>query len=92
MPALCMVRPGVYSHFCPGCQTCHSFNVHDLSRDGRVIGWCGDVHRPSTGEPIRHEKDGRVCEYILRAGVIHYFQNCTHELAGKSVPMIDCPH
>jgi hypothetical protein len=91
MPVLCMVRPGVYSHFCPGCQSSHAFNVHDLSRDGHVLGFDGDFERPSVGEPLRHEKDGRICEYILRAGVIHYLESCSHALRGQSRPLIDCP-
>jgi hypothetical protein len=93
MNALCMVRPGVYSHFCPGCQCCHTFNVHDVNQDGKVIGYDGDPIRPSLGQPLRHVgADGAVCEYILRAGVIHYLESCSHELRGQSRALIDCPN
>jgi hypothetical protein len=91
MPVLCMVRPGVYAHWCPGCQACHTFDVHALNEDGKVNGWDGDTVRPSLDKPLRHEKDGRICEYILRAGVIHYLESCSHALRGQSRPLIDCP-
>lgn len=42
-----------------------------MSRDGRVIGWQSDFERPSIGEPLRNEKDGQICEYLLRAGVLY---------------------
>ncbi|MBI3150102.1 MAG: hypothetical protein HYZ17_16480 [Betaproteobacteria bacterium] len=90
---LCMVRPSVYSHWCEGCQACHSFNVHELSRDGHVLGFDGDLDRPSIGEPVRHEQqDGRLCEYLLRGGVLYYLESCSHALAGQSRALIDCPH
>lgn len=90
-PVLRMVRPGVYLHWCEACNEGHSFDVHGISRDGKVIGWCGDVHRPNLGEPLRHEKDGNVCEYILRGGVMYFMESCTHDLRGQSRHLKEFP-
>lgn len=82
-PVLRMVRPGVYLHWCSGCRTGHTFDIHAVSRDGKVVGWCGDVHKPSLGEPLRHEADDGICEYLLRGGVQYFTDASTHELRGQ---------
>jgi hypothetical protein len=86
-----LARPGVLLHFCEGCNERHEIDVHGISQNGKVIGFDGDVIRPTIGEPVLHEKDGTVCEYMLRAGVLHYFQNCTHRFAGLARPLKECP-
>jgi hypothetical protein len=90
-PVLRMVRPGVYLHWCAACNEGHTFDVHAISRDGHVVGWCGCVQRPSLGEPLRHEKDGRVCEYILRAGVMYFTSDCTHALRNQARSLMEYP-
>lgn len=77
------VRPGVYAHWCPGCEQLHEFDVHAINRDGKAIGWDGDRERP-TVEPTLAAPG---CEYLLRAGVIYFLNNCRHRLAGATVPM-----
>jgi hypothetical protein len=86
-----MVRPGVYLHWCQACRCGHTFDVHEVSQDGKVIGYDGDPIRPSVGQPLRHEKDGAVCEYILKAGVQLFLESCTHALRGQSLPLIEFP-
>lgn len=78
-----LVRPSVYLHWCDACNAGHTFNVHDVSKNGHVVGFDGDVDRPSLGEPLRHEKGGQVCEYFLRAGVMHFTSDCTHALRNQ---------
>jgi hypothetical protein len=77
-------KPGHLLHRCAGCNTAHVIDIHAVSRDGRVLGWCGDFRRPSIGEPIRHEKDGAICEYILQAGVQYFLESCSHGMRGQS--------
>ena len=77
-------KPGHLLHHCPGCKTGHVIDIHAISRDGRVIGWDGTFDKPSIGEPVCHEQDGQICEYILRAGVQFFMESCTHSLRGKS--------
>lgn len=84
-------KPGHLLHYCVACECGHVIDVHAVNRDGRVIGWCGSFHDPSIGEPVRHEKDGAVCEYILRAGVLYYLSSCTHSLAGQTRHLVEFP-
>lgn len=86
-----LVRPGVLLHWCPACECGHTFDVHALSRDGRVLGWDGCFDRPSIGEPVRHERDGSVCEYILKAGVLYFLASSTHALAGQARHLVEYP-
>lgn len=79
-----LVRPGVLLHWCEPCEKGHTIDVHAISRNGHVVGWDGDIKRPTIGEPVRHEADGQVCEYLLRGGVLHYLESSTHALAGES--------
>jgi hypothetical protein len=84
-------KPGHLLHWCPGCAEAHVIDIHAVSRDGHVIGWDGAFEKPSIGEPVRHEKDGRVCEYVLRAGVLYFLANCTHALASRSAHLPEFP-
>jgi hypothetical protein len=86
-----LLRPGVLEHHCPGCGQVHAIDIHALSKDGRVTGWDGDLIRPSFGEPLRYETSGGVCEYVVRAGVIYFMNNCWHPLSGKSQTMPEFP-
>jgi hypothetical protein len=86
-----MVRPGVLLHWCDGCGCGHTLEIHALNHYGKVIGWDGDVEKPSIGEAVRHEEAGQVCEYVLRAGVLYYLSTCTHTLRGQAVSLRDYP-
>lgn len=86
-----MVRPGVLLHWCPACKCGHTFDVHAVMEDGKVNGWCGSFAHPSLDKALRHEKDGAVCEYVLKGGVLYYLQSCTHELAGQSRHLVEYP-
>jgi hypothetical protein len=48
--------------------------------------WTGEWVRDAAGEPVPF-----VCHYILTAGVLNFCGDCTHELAGKSVPLPRLP-
>jgi hypothetical protein len=86
-----LVKPGVYLHFCQGCNAGHTFDVHDVSKNGHVVGFDGDTRAPSLGEPLRHEKDGVVCEYILRGGVMYFTSDCTHALRNQARSLMEYP-
>lgn len=89
IPRLRIAKPGIFEMWCPGCMRKHELDVHALSKDGHVLGFDGDMVRPTIGEPVRNEADGIVCEFILRGGNLNFFSNCTHGLAGMVVPL---PH
>lgn len=80
-----LVKPGLLAMWCPGCMKAHELEVHGLNHDGKIVGWDGDHERPTIAEAVRF--DG--CEFVLRAGVLYFLNNCTHALVGQSVPL---PH
>lgn len=89
-----------YSWWCPGCKT-HHWVPTDGSR-----GWTfkGTMEKPSLHPSVRHfypaqmSDDGKTvevpektyCHYYITDGEIRYRPDCTHELSGKTVPMV--PH
>jgi hypothetical protein len=79
-----LVRPGVVAHWCPGCGAEHAIDIHAQSRNGHVTGWDGTFDKPTIGEPVRHETERGICEYLLRGGVLYFLESSTHGLAGES--------
>jgi hypothetical protein len=86
-----LVRPGVLRHWCPGCSAPHDIDVHAISRDGHVLGWDGDLERPSIGERMRHDTPHGICEYVLRSGVLYFAPECWHPLANQQRHMENFP-
>lgn len=48
--------------------------------------WTGEWEREAQGSTIDH-----VCHYFIRAGMIEFCGDSTHELAGQTVPLPDLP-
>lgn len=77
---------------CPGCKILHGINVGLGS--GPRWWWNGDAEKPTFTPSIKtHYPYGIgkeiICHSYVTDGVIQFLGDCTHELAGKSVPMID---
>ncbi len=77
-------------HWCPGCEEMH---VLPWKRGGWTFD--GNVDAPTFTPSFRHsykaELSEQVCHYILTTGVLNFCGDCTHDLAGKSVPLPDLP-
>ncbi len=80
-----------YSFECPACGFSHAFYVA-----GQLI-WKfnGDMDRPTFTPSLRNrwtegeEEHQRCCHLNLTDGVLHFHGDCTHELAGKQVPLAE---
>lgn len=97
------VTPGVPFNlvfFCPGCQGGHGFNTEpnkDNGRGGSVPVWTynGDNEKPTISPSILIKGYGGkdnphgVCHTMIKDGNIQFLPDCTHALAGKTVPMED---
>lgn len=90
-----------HEHWCPACEEMHilpdtwkfdgnlesptfspSFRHSGhktINVDGR---WTGEWERDANGKAIPS-----VCHYILTAGVLNYCGDCTHAMAGQSIPL-----
>ena len=91
-----------YVHWCPGCEESHilpdgwMFNgdlenptfTPSFKHDGQARrifvdgNWTGEWLRDANGNVVPY-----VCHYILTAGILNYCGDCTHGLAGQSVPL-----
>jgi hypothetical protein len=78
-----------YEFHCPGCKGRHSFRVQ-----GPEPRWHFDGNRdkptfvPSLAVSHGDQPGHRRCHLFVRAGQIQYLSDCTHELAGQTVPMV----
>ena len=78
-----------YWLWCPACD--------DAVRIDNTWGWNGDLDRPTfspsilTRWSVQGEIQDRVCHSFVTDGVWHYLADCTHEMAGQHVPMVDLP-
>ena len=77
--------------WCPGCRETHSIYV-----DAQGWVWNGSVERPTISPSILArfsrdvppaEPEAVVCHSFIRDGVVEFLGDCTHDLAGRSVPM-----
>lgn len=61
--------------------------LHSGKQTVKVNGrWTGDWVRDADGKPLTY-----VCHYLLTNGILHFCSDCTHDLAGKSVPLPPLP-
>ena len=75
-----------YSYYCPGCDDNHWFKTTGTSP---CWVWNGDMEKPSVSPSIRVKSRDRVCHFFIRDGEIVYLADCTHMLAGQTVPMTE---
>jgi len=82
--------PGTFLFNCPGCNRVHQIWTNkDTSPNSNVTwGFNGDMNKP-TFTPSLLVKWGReyVCHSFIRDGNWEFLGDCTHKLAGKTIPM-----
>ena len=76
--------------WCTGCNNYHHFDTR-WKFDGNQE---APTFSPSMLAQWSHgpEHEPRRCHSFLRAGVWQYLGDCSHELAGKKVPLEPCPN
>jgi hypothetical protein len=79
--------------FCPGCRCEHGVWTSKTNRNGARWTWNGDMVRP-TFSPSLNISYGNgpdvprvVCHSFVRDGQIQFLGDCTHALAGQTVPL-----
>jgi hypothetical protein len=74
---------------CPGCSEHHWIPV----TGPKAWGFDGNLESPTVTPSVKHtwhegeERTPKCCHYFLRAGRFEYCGDCTHSLAGQTVPM-----
>lgn len=78
---------------CPGCEMLHGVNVS--RQTGPKWQWDGNAHTPTFSPSVLVtykwglEQSERVCHSFVRGGCIEFLGDCTHKLAGQTVPMVE---
>ncbi|WP_312066169.1 DUF6527 family protein [Brevundimonas sp.] len=96
------IEGGYFIH-CPACKTFHVVAVEKPLSNGAQWSFNGDLKRP-TFSPSLSVKTGRAvdpnfvpepgdppehCHSFIRDGQIEFCSDSTHELAGKTVPLLE---
>lgn len=88
------VIPGLLQAWCPGCREHHQIIVMGWKGSQRVWAWNGSLEKPTFSPSILVRKDWgpdtelhRRCHSYIRYGQWQFLSDCTHDLAGKMIPM-----
>lgn len=83
--------------WCPGCDSIHV--ARTIGDKSPVWQWDGNVEAPTlspsllvTYQDLSGEGENEVCHSFIKAGQIEFLGDCTHALAGKTVPIPDWPY
>lgn len=91
MKAVTRIHGGVQHvwYHCPGCKHLHGVPSERWN-------WNGDTEMPTLWPSVRHfipagewGPEKTTCHYFVLGGLIKYCGDCEHELAGKTMPMVD---
>ena len=84
---------GMYHFYCPGCKCIHQIAIAENDCGFPIWKCNGDMENPTVEPSIKVEYHGAdkdtVCHSFVRDGKIQYLSDCTHNMAGKTVDMID---
>lgn len=78
---------------CPGCKCPHSITT-ETPTNGPCWTFNGNEERPTFEPSLRvrwtfgPEREPKCCHSFIRDGHWQFLIDCTHELAGQTVPMI----
>jgi len=80
-----VVQGAGHAHWCPGCK--------DMHRIPETWEFDGNMERPSFSPSVKHgwlwgeKKESKVCHYFIKLGQIIFCSDCTHPMAGHTVPL-----
>ncbi len=76
-------------YYCPPCKQPHTIEI-----DGsRAWTWNGNLITPTVSPSIKVTCPPMpyCCHHFVRNGRIEYCGDCSHELSGKTIDMVDVP-
>lgn len=75
--------------YCPGCRCGHFFRIRSQTPGDALWQWNNDVEQPTVKPSIAVFRDDptRRCHLIITDGMIHYQQDCHHNLRGCVIVM-----
>lgn len=78
--------------FCPGCDEPHGVKIEGtLNHPHGPWSWNGDREKPTLQPSVLHDgetrPDGFRCHSFVTDGRIQFLSDCTHAIAGQTVPL-----
>lgn len=76
--------------YCPGCKYHHHLQIErgSTNPNGPIWKWNGDMEKPTFSPSLMvNARTDQQCHLALRDGKISYFNDCMHELAGRTVEL-----
>jgi hypothetical protein len=77
------MRPGVFCHFCPGCECSHW-----IYTDGKVT-WSitGEADKPTVRPSLAHDQGNRKteCHYHITDGKLEFFFDTHHQYRSQTI-------
>lgn len=98
-----LARPDVpeaadmYKFYCPACKECHWVAVGPRSLWPPSLRWQfdGNLENPTISPSllVTHKMPNgeRRCHSFIRDGKIQYLEDCTHDLRGQTVEILEFP-
>ncbi len=80
---------GRFLWWCPGCDEPHALNS--------TWAFNGDFNKPTFTPSVlvtgfsRHSVERRCHSFVVN-GAVQFLADCSHDLAGKTIPLPDWPH
>jgi hypothetical protein len=84
---------GCVSFECPGCGMGHHARIAGPGVPHPCWEFNGDLERPTLSPSLLvrwewgEERTPKVCHSFVRDGQIQFLSDCTHEFAGKTIPL-----
>lgn len=78
--------------YCPGCKFHHHLQIErgSTNPDGPIWEWNGDMEKPTFAPSLMvNAGTEQQCHLFLREGRISYLNDSHHELAGRTVALVD---
>lgn len=84
------VEGGGIAYWCQGCKDLHM--VHVGEGPGPRWTWDGNVTAPTFSPSVLCTCGKQRCHTFIRAGMVEFLGDCTHALAGQTLPLPDWPY
>lgn len=95
-PKLRSTAGGGLSYWCQGCEDIHAIRIGD--GPGPRWTWDGNADVPTFAPSVLvtlSDPDGELpderCHTFVKGGMVQFLGDCTHALAGQTLPLPDLP-
>lgn len=87
---------GLYLYYwCQGCKRPHCVTTGERAAEPRWK-WDGNAEAPTFSPSVLVTRTGPVvndrCHTFIRGGMVDFLSDCTHALAGQTLPLPDWPY